>query len=159
MSDSQYVTFELAGQNYGVDVGDAVEVIRMVAMADPPEAPPYVIGVINIRGQVVPVIDMRRRLALESANFTLTTPILVSKIRNRTIGLIVDRVKEVVTLPSAMIEPPSEAFSRSRCVAGVAKIDAKLIFLLDLAGLFSNNEARLFEELLSSDPVENKALV
>lgn len=157
--DSQYVTFELAGQNYGMNVGDAVEVIRMVAMADLPEAPPYVIGVINVRGQVAPIIDMRRRLSLESANFTLTTPILVAKIKNWTIGLIVDRVKEVVTLPSALIEAPSEAFPRSRCVAGVAKIDAGLIFLLDLAGLFSNDETSLIEGLLSSDPVNDKALV
>ena len=159
MSDSQYVTFELAGQNYGVDVGEAVEVIRMVAMADPPEAPPFVIGVINIRGQVVPVIDMRRRLGLASADFKLTTPILVANIRNWTIGLIVDKVTEVLILPSTLIEPPSEAFSSSGCVAGVAKIDAKLIFLLNLAGLFSRNEARLFEGLLPSETVEHKALV
>lgn len=157
--DSQYVTFELAGQAYGVNVGDAVEVIRMVAMADPPEAPPYVVGVINIRGRVMPVIDMRRRLSMEAADFTLTTPILVTKVRDWTLGLIVDKVKEVVTLPAAMIEPPSEAFSKSRCVAGVAKVGARLIFLLDLAGLFSGSEARLFEGLFSSGLVENKALV
>lgn len=155
----QYVTFELAGQSYGVNIGDAVEVIRMVDMADPPEAPPYVVGVINIRGQIVPIIDMRRRLRLQSANLTLTTPILVAKVRNWTLGLIVDKIKEVVTISPTMIEPSSESFSRSRCVASVAKIGANLIFLLDLSGLFIDDESRFAEKLFSASPMENKALV
>src|SRR3990172_534435 len=157
--ESQYVTFELAEETYGVNVGDAIEVIRLVAMAEPPEAPPYVIGLINIRGQVVPVVDMRRRLSLESADYTLTTPILIARVQSWTVGLIVDKVKEVIMLPTAMIEPPSGAFSKSRYVAGVAKIDAELIFLLDLAGLFSNNDARLLEGLFAPGRVEENALV
>src|SRR3972149_5352987 len=97
----QYVTFELADQAYGINFCDATEVIRMVAMAEPPEAPPYVIVLINIRGQVVPVVDMRRRLSLESSGYSLTTPILITKVRDDwTVGLIVDKVKEVITLPS-----------------------------------------------------------
>ena len=154
----QYVTFELADQAYGINVCDATEVIRMVAMAEPPEAPPYVMGLINIRGQVVPVVDMRRRLGLEAANYTLATPILVIKVRGWTLGLIVDKVLEVITLPAEMVEPPTGAFSKSRCFAGVAKIDANLIFLVDPAGLFSADEERVLEDLFAADKVSEKAL-
>ena len=158
--ESQYVTFKLAGERYGINVGDAVEVIRLVAMAEPPEAPGYVLGLINIRGRVVPVIDMRCRLSLEPVGYSLTTPILVARVQNDwTVGLIVDRVDEVITLSNSVIEPPSGAFSKSRCIAGVAKTATHLIFLLDLAGLFSAGETRFLEGLFANARAEEKALV
>lgn len=158
-TDSQYVTFALGSQTYGLNVGDAIEVIRLVAMAEPPEAPPYVMGLINIRGRVVPIVDMRLRLGMEPADYSLATPILVVRVNALTVGLIVDKVSEVLTLSGGMIEPPDGAFSQSRVVSGVAKIDAKLIFLLDLPGLFSTDDTRLFEKLFAANQVPVKTLV
>jgi purine-binding chemotaxis protein CheW len=145
--EAQHVTFELAGQSYGLHIGQVVEVIRMVAIAESPETAPYVVGVVNIRGQVVPVVDMRRRLNLEAAKYDLETPILIARVKGITVGLVVDRVSEVVSLAQDTIEPAAGAFTTSRFVCGVAKVEAKLIFILDLAGLFSADESTAIQRL------------
>lgn len=149
MSDleTQYVTFELDNQAYGVNVSEVVEVIRIVGMSESPEAVSYVVGLINIRGQVVPVVDMRARLHLGAAEYSLATPILVTSSKGASVGLIVDRVREVKTIPDQAIDRPDQTFSKSRCVTGVAKLDAQLIFLLNLSGIFSADDAQIIEEL------------
>lgn len=156
--EAQYVTFELGGQGYGINVRDTIEVIRMVAMAEPPEAPGHVVGVINIRGHVVPVVDMRKRLGLTVAGYSLTTPILVVRVDHVTVGLVVDRVCEVITLTPGAVEPPSDVFSRSKCVSGVAKVNANLKFLLNLSGLFSGSEAKLIKDLVATKTTGKEAL-
>src|SRR3990172_6420184 len=78
--ESEYVTFELAGEEYGINVIDVIEVFRLVQMAQPPESADYLIGLFNLRGQVVPAIDMRIRLNLEPAAFNLATPIIITRI-------------------------------------------------------------------------------
>jgi purine-binding chemotaxis protein CheW len=148
---SQHVTFELAGQSYGLHIGQVVEIIRMVAIAESPETAPYVVGVVNVRGRVVPVVDMRRRLDLEAAQYNLETPILIARVGGVTVGLVVDRVSEVVSLAEDTIEPAAGAFTISRFVCGVAKVNAKLIFILDLAGLFSADEAVAIERLADTE--------
>ena len=156
--ENQYVTFELDDQSYGVNVSEVVEVIRMVGMSESPEAVPYVVGLMNIRGHVVPVVDMRARLNLGTAKYTLATPILVARSNDASIGLVVDRVLEVKTFEDKAIEKPNQKFSRSHCVTGVAKLDAKLIFLLNLSGIFSVDEAQLLEEFATIHAPGEKAL-
>ena len=148
--ESEYVTFELAGEEYGINVIDVIEVFRLVQMAQPPESADYLIGLFNLRGQVVPAIDMRIRLNLEPAAFTLATPIIITRINGCLVGLIVDRVSEVVTLSSDMVAEPPKTISNSKCVTGIAKAGSRLIFLLNLAGVFSDDEAQAIEQILAT---------
>jgi len=156
--DAQFVTFDLAGQTYGVNVADVVEVIRMVGMSKAPEALPFVVGLVNIRGRIVPAVDMRARLHLERGEYSLATPILVAGTDDTSVGLIVDRVLEVVTLSESAIERPNSMFSKSRCLIGVAKVAAKMVFLIDLHGIFSAAEADLVEQLATVESINTKAL-
>lgn len=148
-SDLQYVTFELCGQTYGAPVEDVLEVIRMVGMSESPEALPYVLGLINVRGHVVPVVDMRARLHLARAEYTLETPIMLTRHGDITVGLVIDRVLEVAMIPDAAIDAPDGTFSSSHCVTGVAKAGAKLIFLLNLESVLTADDAQLLQELSS----------
>ncbi len=156
--EAEYVVFQLAGQEYGINIVDINEVIRVAAMAEPPEPIASVVGLINIRGSVVPVVDLRLRLHLPGAEYTLATPILITTVNNNPVGLIVDRVTEVKTLPAAAIERPPEAIAKSTCVAGVAKAGAKLIFLLNLVGVFTADEAQILEEMAAASKLHPKTL-
>lgn len=156
--DTQFVTFDLAGQTYGVRVTAVDEVIRMVGMSKAPEALPFVVGLVNIRGHIVPVVDMRARLHLERGNYSLATPILVTRTDDASVGLIVDQVLEVITLSKSAIERPNNMFSESQCLVGVAKINSKMIFLIDLQGVFSGDEAGLIEELAAAQSIGTEAL-
>ncbi len=156
--ENQFVTFELGGQTYGVNVAEVAEVIRMVGMSRAPETLPFVVGLVNIRGHVVPAVDMRARLHLDSASYTLATPILITRTDGTTVGLVVDRVLEVMTLPDNVIEQPNNMFSRSQCLVGVAKVEAKMIFLIDLHGIFTADEAQLLEEMTAIQSHGKQAL-
>ncbi len=150
LSSSQYVTFTLSDETYGVAVESALEVVRMVKIAKPPHSPDYVAGLINIRGKVAPVVDMRKRLELDSSVYTLATPILIVVLNGWSVGLIVDRVSEVVSIPRHIIEEPSETFTQSRCISGVAKFDSRLIFLIELDRLFTSVEKEQMQELIDT---------
>ncbi len=156
--DMQFVTFDLAGQTYGVNVSDVVEVIRMVGMSSAPETLPFVVGLVNIRGKVVPAVDMRARLHLGQGEYTLATPILVTRTDGASVGLVVDRVREVISLSDADIDRPNSMFSKSECLIGVAKVAAKMIFLIDLHGIFSADDAELIEQLAAVQNIDTKAL-
>ena len=156
--DTQFVTFDLAGQTYGVSVTDVDEVIRMVGMSKAPETLPFVVGLVNIRGHIVPVVDMRVRLHLERGEYSLATPILVARTDDTSVGLVVDQVLEVITLSENAIERPNSMFSKSQCLVGVAKVNAKMVFLIDLQGIFSADEAELIEELATVQSIGAEAL-
>lgn len=153
----QYVTFKLDEQSYGVNVDAALEVIRMVALTESPESPDHVVGVINLRGQVVPIVDLRKRLGLKAGVYTLVTPILIVTIKDWTVGLIVDKVSEVITIAPSLIEKSAETFSGSQCVAGVAKLDHGLVFLLDLGYVFSADESKVMQEVIDTR-IDDKVL-
>ncbi len=156
--DAQFVTFDLAGQTYGIRVTAVDEVIRMVGMSKAPETLPFVVGLVNIRGHIVPVVDMRARLHLERGEYSLATPILVARTEDSSVGLVVDRVLEVITLNESAIERPNNMFSKSRCLIGVAKVSAKMVFLIDLQEIFSADEAELIEELAAAQSIGAEAL-
>ncbi|HEB13114.1 MAG TPA: purine-binding chemotaxis protein CheW [Actinobacteria bacterium] len=150
LDSMQYVTFTLSDETYGITVENALEVVRMVKIAKPPNSPNYVAGLINIRGKVAPIVDMRKRLKLGSSVYTLTTPILIVVINGWTVGMIVDRVSEVVSIPRHVVEEPSETFTKSRCISGVAKFDPKLIFLIELEKLFTSGEKQQMQDLIET---------
>lgn len=134
----QMVSFDIGTEEYAVDILGVQEIIRMVEVTNVPKAPHYVEGVINLRGKVIPIIDLRLRFGLPSAERTKETRIVVVDVNRIILGLIVDSVSEVLRIPVGQIEPPpggkpgSSEFHR-----GVGKIDNRLLILLDLERLLA----------------------
>lgn len=128
----QWLTFRLHGSEYALNVGDVLEALSMVALARLPEAQPWLAGMLNLRGRVVPVIDLRLRLGLPARPTGLDTPILVVQWAGRSVGLIVDEVTEVLTLPADALSEPDQLAGAAHPVVCVARSGDRLILLLDL---------------------------
>jgi purine-binding chemotaxis protein CheW len=133
--ERQLVLFDLGGEVYGVDIAAVHEIIRMQPIIKVPKAPFFVEGVINLRGKVIPVVDMRRRFGLEKVDHTKDNRIVVVDVNNTTIGIIVDAVTEVLRIRADAVELPSDiitANADSDYLMGIAKLDDKMVILLDL---------------------------
>ena len=141
-SEQQLVVFTLSGGAYGVDIGTVREIIRMQEITQIPKTPVYVEGVINLRGRVIPVLDLRKRFGLEVTEYTQETRIVVIDIGGTDIGAIVDEVTEVLRVPLGSIEPPSDVVlgDDSEYVVGVVKLGERLVILLELARVLSEDE-------------------
>jgi purine-binding chemotaxis protein CheW len=132
--EEQLVAFRLGGETYGIPISLVHEIIRSSEITQVPRTAEYVRGVINLRGKVVPVLDLRLRLGLPPIEETRTTRIVVVEVENGIIGMIVDAVSEVLRLPISQIEPPSElvASIETDLIRGVGKRDQDLVILLDI---------------------------
>ena len=133
-SEQQLVVLDLGFEAYGVDLGSVREIIRMQEISRLPRMPEYVEGVINLRGKVTPVVDLRKRFRIEVTEYTKETRIVVVDVGNQDIGVIVDAVTEVLRIASADIEPPSTVVTteESDYLMGIVKLSERLIILLDL---------------------------
>lgn len=140
MNEIQLVVFDLASEHYGVDISDVREIIRMQNITKVPGATSYVEGIINLRGKVLPVLDLRKRLGLKVADQTEESRIVVIDIKDGEVGVIVDAVTEVLRVPNSSIEPPSSMVTQgnSDYLRGIAKLTDRLIILLDLNKLLSS---------------------
>ena len=130
----QLVIFDLAAETYGVNIGSVREIIRMQEITKVPRTPDFVEGVINLRGKVIPVIDLRKRFGFKQAEATKDTRIVVVDIGGTDIGVVVDAVTEVLRLASDAVEPPTGVITTtdSDYLLGIAKLETRLIILLDL---------------------------
>jgi purine-binding chemotaxis protein CheW len=148
MIDSiQVVSFKLGSEEYGVDIGQVQEINRMVAVTHVPRAPQFMEGVINLRGQLIPIIDLRTRFGMDRAEHTKSTRIVVTEIGTKRIGMVVDSVSEVLRLPLEQIEEAPEMISGAdtEYIRGVGKLDERLIILLDLGKIVTGAEKRDLE--------------
>ena len=133
----QFLTFKLAGEEYGVGILKVQEIRGWTAVTAIPHAPAWVLGVIDLRGVVVPVIDLRRRFELEPAEFGPATVVIVIRVsgggEDRTIGLVVDAVSEVYDIDEAKYRslPDLGSTAASEVVQGLAHTDGKTLILLD----------------------------
>lgn len=141
-SERQLVVFDLAGEVYGVDINSVREIIRMQAVTHVPNAPDFVEGVINLRGRVIPIVDLRKRFGLNVSDETSDTRVVVVDIAGQNIGIIVDAVIEVLRLGADAIEPASSLITTedSYYLEGIAKLNSKLLILLDLDRVLSSEE-------------------
>lgn len=126
---AQWVLARLEGLDYAVPVADVVEVLRLVALTPLPDSPPWMLGMLNMRGRGVPVLDLRRRLGLTPIEFGLDAAIVVVENAGRTVGLLVDEVAEVVEIADESLEPP--AGSRGGLKA-ISYSGTRTILMLDL---------------------------
>src|SRR5581483_12061893 len=104
----QVVSFRLGNEEYGVDISQVQEIIRMVEITHVPRAPRFMEGVINLRGQLIPIIDLRTRFGMTRAEHTKSTRIVVTEIGTKKVGMVVDSVSEVLRLPNDAIEDAPE---------------------------------------------------
>jgi len=140
--ETQVVVLELANEHYGVDIAAIEGIIKMRAITRMPHAPSYVEGITNLRGTVVPVIDLRRRFGLEQQPVTQDTRIVVAYMEENKVGLIVDAVSQVMRVTDDAIQPPPSIATtvNSAFIKGIAKIDGQLVILLDLDKILNATE-------------------
>ncbi len=138
----QWVTFRLAEETYGINVMQVQEVLRVSEIAPVPGAPHYVLGIINLRGNVVTVIDTRIRLGLTTSELTDSTRIVIIEAAKHVVGILVDCVSEVVDLAMSEVEtaPNVGNDESAKYIQGVASRDAELLILVDLNKLLTDEE-------------------
>ena len=138
----QLVSFKIGEEEFGVDITKVQEIIRMVDITRVPNAPHFVEGVINLRGKVIPIIDMRKRLELDSKEYDKDTRIIVVEIEGKIVGFIVDSVSEVLRIDQAVTEapPPMVSGINAEFITSIAKLDDRLLILLDLEKVLTSEE-------------------
>lgn len=145
----QWVTFRLAGETYGINVMQVQEVLRYTEIAPVPGAPGYVLGIINLRGNVVTVIDTRNRFGLESGEMTDNTRIVIIETEGHVIGILVDSVAEVVYLRQSEVEtaPNVGNDESAKFIQGVCHKNDELLILIELNKLLTDTEWAELEEV------------
>lgn len=138
----QLVSFVTENEEFGVDILKVQEIIRTVDITRVPKSPEFVEGVINLRGKIVPVIDLRKRFGIRSKERDNDTRIIVVELTDKVVGFLVDKVKEVIRVEKSVIEPPPELTTNvnSNYITGVAKLQDRLLILLDLDKVLSAEE-------------------
>ena len=144
----RWVTFRLAEETYGINVMQVQEVLRMTDVAPVPGAPHYVMGIINLRGNVVTVLDTRKLLDLSAGDITESSRIMIIESGKVTVGLLVDSVAEVVNIASSDIDPPPSVGNDegSRYIQGIYSSEQQILILIDLNKLIAEDhrDAGLF---------------
>jgi len=146
LTTTQYLTFRLAEELYALDVGRVREVLEVIPITTVPKTPAHMRGVINVRGSVVPVIDMRLRLGMPVAENTVDTCIIVAEVTlegtSLVMGVLADAVSEVIDLDSSQIEPPPRFGTRVRTelIKGIGKRNDSFIIILDIDKILAAEE-------------------
>jgi len=138
----QLVTFNIGDEEFGVDILRVQEIIRTMDITHVPRSPEFVEGVINLRGKVIPIVNLRRRFGLEARTFDKRTRIIVVELSGLIVGFVVDGVSEVLRIDSGTVEPPPAIVGGvdSEYINGVGKLADRLLILLDLNRLLSGSE-------------------
>mgnify|MGYP002153468392 CR=1 FL=1 len=141
-TEQQLVVFDLSGEAYGISIESVREIIRLQEIIQVPRTPSFVEGVINLRGKVIPVVELRKRFGLEAKERDQDNRIVNVDIGGHEIGMVVDAVTEVLRISSNLVEPPSAVITTadSGYLRGIAKLDDRLIILLDLEQVLSTDE-------------------
>ncbi len=146
LTSAQYLTFRLAEELYALDVGKVREVLEVIPITTVPKTPAHMRGVINVRGSVVPVLDMRLRLGMAPAESTVDTCIIVTEVclegSSLIMGVLADAVSEVIDLESSQIEPPPRFGNhvKSELIKGIGKRNDSFIVILDIDRILASEE-------------------
>ncbi|HZW04231.1 MAG TPA: chemotaxis protein CheW [Anaerolineaceae bacterium] len=140
--EEQLVVFELAGESYGVEIASVESIIKMQAITRLPQAPDFVDGITNLRGSIIPVVDLRKRFGLATQEPSRETRIVIANMNGMKVGIVVDAVNQVIRLPDDAVEPPPQmsVTINSTFIKSIAKVDGSLIILIDLAKVLSVEE-------------------
>lgn len=144
----KYLTFVMGKEVYGIDIRVVIEIIGIQAITEVPEVPEYVRGIINLRGKIIPVVDMRLRFKKEFREYNDRTCVIVIDVNGVLIGLIVDGVAEVLTIPEKDVVPPPQLKSaQNHYIRGIGKTGENVSLLLDWDKLFSGEEEELLNKM------------
>jgi len=149
MMEVQLVVFRLAEESYGLDITAVEGIIKMQAITAIPHAGAFIEGITNLRGDVLPVIDLRKRFGLASIETSQDSYIVVVELDHGKVGVIVDDVSEVLRVSSGDVEPPSPVLTKANngMLKSVVKMDERLILLLDIDKLFSSEEQSVLHDI------------
>ena len=149
----QVVGFRIGEETFGVRIGSVREIVRVPEITSVPNAQETIEGVINLRGKIIPVMDLRKRFGQTDIQPDKKNRILVVELENKLVGLIVNSASEVLKIPPSEIESPGSLFAdgESSYVTGVGKLKGRLIILLDLGKLLHQRELKKLEE--AAEPV------
>jgi len=147
-----FILFDLAGATYGVRSREIQQLEMIGAITPVPNAPGFVDGVVSVRGQVIPVVNLRSRFGFERIAFDIRSRLLVVRREGRTVGFAVDSAREFASIAADAIQPPPEGISglNGRYLEGLAHLGERLVLILDMTDLFSPDGA----EVLPPRPVE-----
>lgn len=138
LEENKYLMCKLGNEIFGIDIGHVTDIIELQKITEVPDMPEHVKGVINLRGNVIPVIDLRNRFAMEEKEYDDRTVITVVSLKERSIGFIIDTATEVQAIPEDQIDPPprfSDQEGKQRFILGLGKVGEQLIILLDIEKL------------------------
>lgn len=149
----QLVVFSIADEVYAVDIHQVKEIIRVPEITRVPRTPDFVEGVVNLRGSVIPVIDLRKRLGFEAGEAGREQRIVVMEMGEQTVGMIVDSVSEVLQVDVEDIEPPSPYVLSvdSQYIVGIAKVEDRLVILLDADRVLSAEEREAMAQVVREE--------
>ena len=150
--ENQILTFELGGELYGVDILKVQEIRGWNEPTQIPNAPDFIRGVVNLRGEIVPILDMRRRFNLEETEFTMYTVVIVLNVHNRTVGIVVDAVSDVVDVEAGGLRPAPDFGTSidSSFVQGLYPIEESMAILLNIDKLLASSELLQLDGLTNS---------
>jgi purine-binding chemotaxis protein CheW len=143
----QLVSFTIGQEEFGLDIQRIQEINRIVEITRVPNAPEFVVGVINLRGKVIPIIDLRKRFGFPPKESDKNTRIIVVELDNIVVGFIVDAVREVIRIPKNITEPPPAIIAGigSEYITSIAKMENRLLILLDIERLLRDKEKQQLE--------------
>lgn len=149
--EGKFLTFSLGGEEYGIEIKYVTEIIGIQTITELPDTPDYVKGVINLRGKVVPVIDVRLRFNIEALDYHDRTCIIVVDMNRMVVGLIVDAVSEVIDIPSPQIEAPPKVTNRpaNAYIKGFGKVGGEVKILLDSTKLLFDSDVESLSEAVN----------
>lgn len=145
----QLVTFKVGSEEFGIEIFSVKEIIRMLGITKVPQAPEFVEGVVNLRGKVIPIIDIRKRFGMDSLNHDKNTRIVVVEMENVLVGFVVDAVSEVLRIPADTVEPPPPVVAgiEAEYINGVGKLEDRLLIMLDLNKLLGADEKNALKQV------------
>ena len=150
--DLQLVGFRIGKETFGVPIHLVHEIVRLPEITAVPDAPEYIEGVINLRGKIVSIVDLRKRFGETRIEASRKNRILVAEIEKKMVGLIVDAASEVIRLPESEIEAPPEVFQDNelKYVTGVGKLNGRLVILIDLTKILQKGELRRLGDMATA---------
>ena len=159
---TQLISFEVGNEEYGLDILGVKEVIRIREITRLPKAPSFVKGIINLRGDVIPISDLRDKFGLENQEYTDMTRVIVVDVDEKLVGMVVDAASQVVRIPADQIEPPPPIAGglSTEYIRGVGKLDERLVILLNIDRILTQEEKIELVEMEQSikESVEREAV-
>ena len=147
----KYLTFRIASEDYGIAIANVTEIIGIQSITEIPEMADYIKGVINLRGKVIPVMDVRLRFKLPPREYDERTCIVVVEIDGTSVGLVVDTVNEVADIPEDQVEPaPKSKRKGGSYIQGIGKIGQEVKILLDINRILYEDELETISEVAQS---------